>query len=110
MIVDRTMPRRITTMPRKGAVPTKQEFAAKVGAQMKAIRKAANMRLEDVENATDGAVKVTVLSQYENGELVPGMVRYLLICAALRCSLTDLLPVEVRAALSSPARLARIIK
>lgn len=91
-------------------VPRKKGFGAALGAAIRARRKAAGLVMQDVEERTGGAITPSTLAGYESGLSVPGLSRMLIICAALSCSLYDLLPPAVLGAKSDAARLAAIVE
>ncbi len=88
-----------------GESPADKEYAVRLGAHLRRVRKQQGLSLQDVERMTGGAFKASVLGAYERGDRSISIPRLAGLAECYGVTLEELLPPEEEAPLQPPATL-----
>jgi transcriptional regulator with XRE-family HTH domain len=84
---------------RKKRIVASDTFSYRVGRRIQARREAMGLSIREAARRTGGEISDNLFGLYEDGT-DPGFRKMLLVCVALEATLDDLLPDDVKAALT----------
>ncbi len=83
--------------------PADKEYAVRLGAHLRQVRKQRGLSLQDVERMTGGAFKASVLGAYERGDRSISIPRLAGLAECYGVTLEELLPPEEETPVPPPA-------
>lgn len=84
----------VTVLPEAGADPTGGTYQERLGARLRGVRRTQGLRLQDVEERSEGRFKAVVVGSYERGDRAVSAHKLAALAAFYEVPVAELLPEE----------------
>lgn len=84
----------VSVLPEAGTDPAGDTYQERLGARLRAVRRAQGLRLQDVEERSEGNFKAVVVGSYERGDRAVSAHKLAALAAFYEVPVAELLPEE----------------